>query len=233
MPLEVTRMPKLSDVLSATTYFKQLAELLTAMRVTDKSGNQVPMEEGLERALEKIAEVKSANKKVMIVGNGGSAAIASHQVIDFWKTCGIQACTFNDPIQLTCLSNDFGYENVFSKAIEMFGNEGDLLLAISSGGKSPNILNAAHAARNKSAAVITLAGFSAKAPLLLLGDLNFYIDSNQYGFVEVAHLAIIHYLTDTIAQRLKDANGQSSSASTRPEDLAKKLFGQIQSKQGS
>lgn len=195
-------MSKLDQRLTGRAYFEKLSKLLTTMAITNSAGELLDLEAGLEKALSMIAEVKKFNKKVMIIGNGGSAAIASHQVIDFWKACGIQACAFNDPVQLTCLSNDFGYENVFSKAIEMFGCAGDLLIAISSGGKSPNILKAVEASRNKGASVITLAGFSAKAPLLSLGDLNFYIDSDQYGFVEVAHLTVIHYLTDTIKNNI-------------------------------
>ncbi len=181
---------------SGLSYFKKISDLLVNTRVTDRSGALVPLQQGLDRAVDMLLAVRASGKKVMFAGNGGSSTIASHQAIDFWKAGGLPALAFNDSAQLTCLSNDFGYEFVFSKAVEMFGQEGDLLIAISSGGKSPNILNAAAMAQEKGCSVLTFAGFNQQAPLLSLGDLNFYIDSDRYGFVEIGHLAIIHYFTD-------------------------------------
>lgn len=184
-----------------TRYFNELHELLLAACATDKDGKKLSIEAGTEKALEMLSAVKPGGRKVMLVGNGGSAAIASHQSIDFLNAAGIPAITFSDAAQLTCLGNDYGYENIYSRAIDMLGQAGDVLIAISSSGKSQNILKAARAAKEKGCLVITVAGFSAQAPLLALGDLNFYIDSEKYGFVEIAHLALIHYLTDTLAAK--------------------------------
>ena len=78
---------------------------------------------------------------------------------DYWKNGGMRAIAFNDAALLTCLSNDCGYENVFGKSVEMFADEGDILVAISSSGKSENILNGVHAARKMGAHVVTLSGF--------------------------------------------------------------------------
>src|SRR5277367_3547284 len=119
----------------------------------------------------------------MIIGNGGSAALASHQAIDIWKSTGIRALSFNDPAQLTCLSNDFGFEHVFSKAIEMFADAGDVLIAISSSGRSKNILNAVQTAKDKGLSIITYSGFSEQAPLRRAGQVNWFIDADQYGLV--------------------------------------------------
>lgn len=181
---------------NAKSYFDELNRLIVQTRVTTASGGAMTLDQGMEATLELIESVKASGKKIMVVGNGGSAAIASHQVIDFWKAGGIKAVSFNDSSQLTCLGNDFGYEHIFSKPVEMFGEPGDMLLAISSSGRSPSITNAADAARRKQCSVVTFSGFEANNPLRAQGDINFYMESSQYGFVEVGHLALIHYLSD-------------------------------------
>lgn len=132
----------------------------------------------------------------MFIGNGGSASIASHMAIDFWKNSGIKAVSFNDSSQLTCLSNDFGYEYVFEKPIEMFAENGDVLIAISSSGRSRNILRGVKAARRKRCRIITMSGFKKNNPLRKIGDLNYYAPSDSYGFVEIIHGAICHLFAD-------------------------------------
>ena len=116
--------------------------------------------------------------------------------IDYTKNGGIRAMAMNDGAALTCLSNDLGYENVFAKQLEMHAREGDLLVAISSSGSSENILRAVGAARDRGCAVITLSGFSSNNPLRQLGDLNLYVPSGEYGFVEVTHLSLCHAMLD-------------------------------------
>ena len=105
---------------------------------------------------------------------------------------------FNDSALLTCVSNDYGYEHVFEKPVEMFADTGDLLIAISSSGKSQNILRAVGAARLKNAKMITLSGFDEDNPLRSMGDLNFYVPSPSYGPVEVVHHSICHCLLDVV-----------------------------------
>jgi D-sedoheptulose 7-phosphate isomerase len=191
---------------SYAAYFEQLHRILMNIVVTTRGGQRLDPQQGTDKAVEMIEAARRASCKVMIVGNGGSAAIASHQAIDMWNTAGVPTITFNDAAQLTCLSNDYGYEYVFSRPIEMFAKPGDVLLAISSSGKSKNILNAVSSATSKGCGTITLSGFNPAAPLLSAGDLNFYVDSGQYGPVEVAHSALIHYLTDTICARHQGAS---------------------------
>jgi D-sedoheptulose 7-phosphate isomerase len=185
------------------TYFEKLHQIMLNVIVTIKDGTKLNIEDGTEQAIALIEASKTAAGKIIIIGNGGSAAIASHQAIDLWNAAGIPAITFNDAASLTCVSNDYGYENVFSRAVKMFAKAEDTLIAISSSGKSASILNAVSAANEKSCKTITLSGFSKQAPLIYMGDLNFYVDANEYGPVEVAHSALIHYLTDTICTKQK------------------------------
>ncbi len=134
----------------------------------------------------------------MIVGNGGSASIASHMAIDYSKNGGIPAIAFNDPAGLTCLANDLGYEEVFSHQIRMLGRPGDFLCAISSSGRSTNILNAVETARKKNIEILTLSGFSDTNPLRSMGDMNLYLGSAVYGFVEIGHLTLCHAILDNL-----------------------------------
>lgn len=164
----------------------------------------IALMEGLERAVTTLLEIRATNKKVVLVGNGGSAAIASHQAVDLWRNGGLKALAFNDPALLTCVANDFGYPNVFSKPIDMFCEPGDCLIAISSSGNSPNILQAVDKAREKGCVIIGFSGFRPSNHLRLKGDLNFYIPSQSYGIVETAHLLLVHTIVDEYIRRTKE-----------------------------
>ena len=134
----------------------------------------------------------------MFIGNGASASIASHMSTDYWKNGDMRAIAFNDAALLTCLSNDCGYENVFGKSVEMFADEGDILVAISSSGQSESILNGVRAAKKLGVHVVTLSGFSLDNPLRRMGEINFYVPDSAYGSVEILHLSVCHCILDII-----------------------------------
>jgi D-sedoheptulose 7-phosphate isomerase len=177
-------------------YFGTLADLLRGAEVTDRSSKKLPLDEGCEWVRKTAHEAHDAGNKIIFVGNGGSAGIASHLAIDFSKNGGLRALAFNDPSALTCLGNDLGYENVFAKQLDFHARAGDLLVAISSSGRSPNILGAVKAARTRECKVATYSGFTEENELRRTGDVNFYVRSREYGFVEVAHLALCHAVLD-------------------------------------
>lgn len=145
-----------------------------------------------------LKDTKKTNNKIYLIGNGGSASIAEHIAIDLTKNAGLKAMTISGAPMLTTFANDYGYENVFKKFIESFGENGDVLIAISSSGASKNILNACDEARNKGMKVITLSGFLPDNPLRSKGDINFWIDSKSYGFLEILHGLILHWINDSI-----------------------------------
>ncbi len=181
---------------SVTGYFDTLAKLLHGAEATQARNVSVPMEAAFSRIVDKARTAHAMGRKVIFVGNGGSAAIASHLAIDYAKNGNIRSIALNDGAALTCLGNDFGYDQVFAKQIEMQGADGDILVAISSSGRSDNILNAVRAARQQRLYIVTLSGFAADNPLRGLGDLNLFINSPSYGFVEVGHLALCHAILD-------------------------------------
>ena len=135
-----------------------------------------------------LIETKKNKSKVMIFGNGGSAAIASHVSVDLTKNAGIKSVNFNEADLITCFSNDFGYEKWIEKTIEFYGDEKDILILISSSGKSQNMINACKAAKSKKISkIITFTGHSKDNPLSKLGDINLWTDSKAYNFIENTH----------------------------------------------
>ena len=146
-----------------------------------------------------LLEVKSNNKKVLIFGNGGSASIASHISVDLTKNADLRCLNFNEASLITCFANDYGFEHWVKKAIDFYGDDGDLLILISSSGQSENMLNGVKAARNANfKSVVTLSGFAKDNPLSQLGDINLWLDSRAYNFVESVHQIWLLTVVDLI-----------------------------------
>jgi D-sedoheptulose 7-phosphate isomerase len=188
-----------------SSYLKELGHVLFSVEVSDGAGRSVGLDAGLEAAVEILRAQTAFGRKVMFIGNGASAAIGSHQALDYWKNGGMRAITFNDLVSLTAVSNDFSYSEVFEKPIAAFADAGDVLMAISSSGRSENILRGARAAAARGCRVVTFSGLGADNPLRGRGELNFYVPSTSYGQVEVTHLALCHLLVDTIIARRSGA----------------------------
>lgn len=132
------------------------------------------------------------DRKIIFVGNGGSGAIASHMAVDYTKNGGIRAIAFNDVPTVLCLANDFGFDRVFSKQLEFYSHSGDVVVIISSSGKSSNILRAAEAAFKLSLDLVTFSGQNPNNVLRSKGILGFYVPALDYGLVELAHLTLLH-----------------------------------------
>ena len=150
-----------------------------------------------------INMIKNTDKKkgkVYIVGNGGSASIASHVSVDFAKVARINSSTFNNANLITCFANDYGHDNWVAEAIKAYTNKNDMMILISSSGTSKNIVNAAKYCKKNSIKLITLSGFKKNNPLSKYGDINFHVNSNQYNFIEMSHHIILVYLVDIFAK---------------------------------
>jgi phosphoheptose isomerase len=163
--------------------------------------------------LKKICELieinyKSKNSKLMVCGNGGSAALANHFACDHqkilystkkYKPCIISLCANNALI--TAISNDIKYENVFSEQILEYCNKdsSNILLTISSSGKSKNIIKAISTAKKIGIKTISLTGFDG-GKAKKMSDMNIHVKSNNYGIIESIH----HSLMNIIAQYLKN-----------------------------
>jgi D-sedoheptulose 7-phosphate isomerase len=181
-------------------YYENLFSLVNAIRVTDRSGRQIDFHEGIELACKLIAGQTRFDRKILFIGNGASAAISSHMAADFWKNGGMRTATFTDLSLLTAVGNDHGYEHVFETPSMTFADAGDVLIAISSSGRSSNILLGVEAGRSKGCKIITLSGFDYDNPLCSMGEINFYVPAKYYGPVEVVHHSICHCMLDTIVR---------------------------------
>ena len=157
-------------------------------------------EKNLQQTIQTIKKTIKKKGKVYVIGNGGSASIASHISVDFAKVARVPSSTFNNANLITCFANDYGYENWVTEAIKAYTNKNDMFILISSSGTSRNIVNAAKYCKKKSMNLVTLSGFKKNNPLSKLGKINFHIDSNQYNFIEMSHHIILVYLVDVFAK---------------------------------
>lgn len=138
------------------------------------------------------------NSRYYFSGNGASAAIASHLANDFTKAVGLRASTFHDPAMLTCFGNDFGYENWIAEAVRRFGDPGDVLVLISSSGRSPNIINAAEACKANGMHLISLTGPCPDEKLTEMSDIVLKVQSNIYNVIENCHMMALCAVVDSL-----------------------------------
>lgn len=184
----------LNEISYIRTYSTLISQVVQATKVTVE-GKPRHLSLALDDMLTAFRSAHEKGYKVILVGNGGSSAICSHLAIDFCKNGGVRAISLNDFPSLTCLSNDFGYDEVFAKQIEYHARPGDCLVCISTGGKSRNILNAISAFKGMGGLeTFTFTGMNPDNQLRTLGKTNFYSPSNDYGIVEIAHMTLLHSL---------------------------------------
>lgn len=168
----------------------------------------VPVER-VERIGDVLVETYRLGRQVVVLGNGGSAATASHVACDLAKSAmrsglrPLRITCLNDNVPLlTALANDFGYEHVFSRQVEQSIEPGDLLLVISGSGRSPNVVEAMRSARSRSATVVALLGFDGGEAAPLADELV-VVSSQEYGPVEDLHMILGHVLTRYVSERLE------------------------------
>lgn len=149
--------------------------------------------------LSKLKDIIVDSQEIIILGNGGSNAIASHISQDYTKVLGKKSFSFSDASRLTCYINDYGMENAYEKFLQHFASSLSTVILISSSGESVNILNAAKFCYVQGIRFIILTGFKIDNKLRqLYGDiaqLDFWVNSNDYGLVECTHEAILHSVT--------------------------------------
>ena len=152
-------------------------------------------------SLDKIAKTLSSLKKknkVIIFGNGGSAAISSHVSVDLTKNAKVRSINFNEADLLTCFANDYGYEKVFSKSLEFYADRGDVVIIVSCSGRSKNLLEAAKICKKKKILLYTFTGFSKSNPLKKMGNINLWVNSKAYNMIENIHQIWLLSIVDKI-----------------------------------
>ncbi len=177
---------------------EDLGRILAGLVFTDGAGETIDVDDAFARLIEQTSALRTGRGSAFFVGNGASATMASHYAADLAKNGGIRAEVFTDPALLTAYSNDLDYESAFAESIRLRACPGDMLIAISSSGQSPNILNAARAARERELTVVTLSGMDRDNELRKLGDLNAYVAASTYSRAETSHTAVLHHWLDNL-----------------------------------
>lgn len=180
----------------------RFGELLQGSIATGKGSDSHELEDAILTLCDWLMDIGDSGRSLYIVGNGGSACVASHATTDLFNTARLRAVTLHESSLLTCMANDYGYENAFARMLSQMVQPGDLVITISSSGQSMNIRNAAQQAARNGGIVVTLSGFDGNNPLRSLGELNFWLDSHDYGMVEVGHQFILHNVSDRLRDRL-------------------------------
>ena len=170
-------------------YLKDLSELI---KPNDKLVNKLFQVKNI------FCGTSKKKGKILIFGNGGSAAIASHVSVDLTKNAKIRTINFNEADLITCFSNDYGYERWIEKAIDFYADKNDTLVLISSSGKSKNMINACKAAKRKKIKVISFTGHAKNNPLSKIVNLSLWINSKAYNFVENTHQIWLLTICDLI-----------------------------------
>lgn len=178
----------MDDISFLSNYYTKCSDFLLHTDVTQK----------VIDAKRIILQTKISSKKIIFVGNGASASIASHASLDFTKQGKVKSVNFNESAFITAFSNDYGYENWVSKALECHGEQGDTLILISCSGTSSNLVNAAKYANENGINLITFTGFSSTNPLKTAGDVNFWLDSKAYNIIEGVHQIWLMSVCDLI-----------------------------------
>ena len=164
----------------------------------------------IAKAAELMTNVLRNGGKILSCGNGGSAGDAQHFSAELLNRFererpGLPAVALTtDSSTLTSIANDYAYEQIFSKQVRALGNENDCLLAISTSGNSPNVLDAVHAAHEKSVCVVALTGRDGGpiARALSGQDVEIRVPSQRTARIQEVHLVVIHCLCDAIDQSL-------------------------------
>lgn len=173
-----------------------LSLALAALAVTDREGQALGPDQGFTRLLRLTDETRQAEATAYFIGNGASATLASHAAVDLLKNSGLPTMPLTDQAALTAFANDYTYAEVFAASLKIRLKRGDMLVAISSSGQSPSILNACYLARRRQAEVVTFSAMKADNTLRGLGTLNFYLPAATYGLAETGHAAILHHWVD-------------------------------------
>jgi len=177
-------------------YLEALSSGLDGLTITDRAGAVMSPADGFGRWVQVTREVHDRGQSVYLIGNGGSAAMASHMAADACKNGGLRALAFNDAALLTATSNDIAFDEVFALPLKRLARTGDLLVSVSSSGNSPNIVKALETAVSLSLRIVTLSGKGADNRSRTFGDLNFHVPSVRYGWIETAHQVVLHYWLD-------------------------------------
>jgi D-sedoheptulose 7-phosphate isomerase len=183
----------------------------SARQYLDALGSLLPNldAEAIDLVTEAVFRRWADDRQVLVLGNGGSASTAAHYVTDLVKTAWVPGqrrlrtlSMTDNPGLTTAIGNDLAFEESFSFPLESYAREGDLVIAISGSGNSPNIVSACRFARSLSLEVVGLTGFDG-GELGRLADLHVNVPSDNYGLIEDLHLSMGHMIGQGLRARVE------------------------------
>ena len=177
-------------------YLNNFTSIISKTIITDNKQNNMSIDDGIREYLQIAKICTNDDGQIFFIGNGGSAGISSHMAIDYTKNGKLRSRALTDGSALTCIGNDIGFDSIFSEQLIFYSKPNDLLIAISSSGNSKDIINAVNYAKLNKLKVVTFSGFKADNNLRALGDINFYVNSMEYGTVEIGHSLLLHAALD-------------------------------------
>lgn len=183
-----------------SNYKKELTELLSKLEGQE-------LEDFLQKAIYALHKALKAGGKVLLAGNGGSAADASHFAAEFTGRYKMERtglpfiCLSSDSSFLTAWSNDYDFSTVFSRQVEAYGTEGDILILISTSGKSKNLILAAEEAKKRGVKVVSFLG-KGGGELASLSDIFFIVPSDNTPRIQEIHIHLIHIISEELEKIL-------------------------------
>jgi D-sedoheptulose 7-phosphate isomerase len=166
---------------------------------TTNAGDEMPMENGMALWQKMGSDLRASGGCLYLIGNGASASMSSHFAADLNKNARMRTQVFTDPALLTAVANDISFARIFAEPLLRMGQKRDMLLAITSSGRSPNILSALETAKELGMTAVSLSGMQEDNPARTMGDLNIYTAAQSYGLVETVHSALLHHWTDRLS----------------------------------
>jgi Phosphoheptose isomerase len=178
------------------TSVQELTSVLENLSVTNSSGQELCVDDAFSQLCDWVTACQGKKQRVYFVGNGASASMASHFSTDLAKNAHVPTEVFTDCSLVTATGNDFGYEHVFSYPLSQRMVADEILIAISSSGNSPNVVEAVKMAKKLLGKTVTVTAMSPDNAMKSHGDLNFYLPANTYSLAESGHAALLHHLID-------------------------------------
>ena len=188
----------------------EIAKFLLSPSASGGDTQPLDIDTAFNRWTDWTVRIREQKRTIFLIGNGASASMASHVAADLAKNAHVHTEVFTDLALITAIANDLSFQEIFSEPLKRRLVPGDMLVAISSSGRSPNILQAVHTTKSLGGKVVTLSAMQQDNPLRSLGDLNFHIPAPSYGMAETCHAAILHYWIDRtiLADRMKKEKTQ-------------------------
>ena len=193
-PLPST-LPRDEIIYILETYLREMQEAVDLLPTAD-----------VARVAEELLRVRAEHKTVYVLGNGGSAATASHAATDWRKPNkrdsfgGVDTVSLVDNVALlTAWANDTSFDNVFAAQLESLLEPGDVVIAVSGSGNSPNVLRAVAVAREAGAVTVAFSGFDG-GRLSRMTDISVVVPCDSQGMIEDLHLVLVHALTVALRQ---------------------------------